>query len=42
MAERVSAFNGQFGIDAAEPHGTVITATIPVRSKATGELRAGL
>ncbi|MGQ0526340.1 MAG: PAS domain S-box protein [Betaproteobacteria bacterium] len=41
MAERVSAFNGQFGIDTAKPHGTVITATIPARAKAARELRRG-
>jgi two-component system sensor histidine kinase UhpB len=32
MVERVSAFNGKLGIDAATPHGTVITATIPARA----------
>lgn len=32
MAERVSAFNGKLGINAARPHGTVITATIPARA----------
>jgi PAS domain S-box-containing protein len=42
MAERVSAFNGQFGIDTVKPHGTVITATIPARSKTTRELRRGM
>jgi two-component system sensor histidine kinase UhpB len=32
MSERVSAFQGQFDIRAADPHGTIITATIPARA----------
>ena len=32
MAERVSAFNGQFRIDRARPRGTIVTAVIPAGS----------
>jgi two-component system sensor histidine kinase UhpB len=39
MAERVSAFNGQFGIDRVKPHGTIVTAVIPAQSARESRVR---